>query len=123
MDIVNINMYLYLSSVSRFSSIKLMKCKHHIYKIVTNELNSYMTKSRLISTRLTYEIIALALFLMICTSSCGAKPESVHSESWTQLASMPTPRSENAAAVVGEIIYVSGGFGGEQTLESYDTTT
>jgi len=36
---------------------------------------------------------------------------------------MPTARSENAAAVVEHMIYVPGGFGGEQTLEAYDTTT
>jgi N-acetylneuraminic acid mutarotase len=36
---------------------------------------------------------------------------------------MPTARSENAAAVIDEIIYVSGGFGGEEKLEAYNTIT
>ena len=34
---------------------------------------------------------------------------------------MPTARSENAAAVIDEIIYVSGGFGGEKKFEAYDS--
>jgi N-acetylneuraminic acid mutarotase len=36
---------------------------------------------------------------------------------------MPTARSENAAAIIEHMIYVPGGFGGEQALEAYDTTT
>src|SRR5215211_2599378 len=65
--------------------------------------------------------------LMICialfNSSCGKKIEPSPNAAWSQLASMPTARSENAAAVVGQVIYVPGGFGGEQKLEAYDTAT
>ena len=67
--------------------------------------------------------ILLVLCLVLITSSCEEKIQPSPSEAWTQLASMPTARSENAAAVVEHTIYVSGGFGGEQTLEAYDTTT
>src|SRR5688500_9856386 len=67
--------------------------------------------------------VLLVLCLVLITSSCGEKIEPKSSEGWTQLASMLTPRSENTATVVGNIIYVSGGFGGEQSLEAYDTTT
>lgn len=67
--------------------------------------------------------ILLVLCLVLVTSSCGEKITPESSEGWTQLASMPTARSENTAAVVGQAIYVAGGFGGEQSLESYDTTT
>src|SRR5919108_2624152 len=66
-------------------------------------------------------------FLISCfilfTVSCGKKIEPSPSAVWTQLASMPTARSENAAAAVGQVIYVPGGFGGEQKLEAYDTST
>ncbi|HET9907384.1 MAG TPA: kelch repeat-containing protein [Anaerolineales bacterium] len=62
------------------------------------------------------------LVLFFFTSSCGPKSQPSPGDTWTQLKSMPTARSENAAAAVGDIIYVSGGFGGEQKLEAYDTT-
>ena len=65
--------------------------------------------------------ILLVLCLVLITSSCEEKIQPSPSEAWTQLASMPTARSENAAAVVEHTIYVSGGFGGEQTLEAYGT--
>jgi N-acetylneuraminic acid mutarotase len=67
--------------------------------------------------------VLLVLCLALITSSCGEEIEPRPSKGWTQLASMPTALSENAAAVVEHIIYVPGGFGGEQTLEAYDTTT
>jgi hypothetical protein len=67
--------------------------------------------------------ILLALCLALVTSSCGEKIQPSPNAAWTQLASMPTARSENTAAVLDQTIYVSGGFGGEQTLEAYDTTT
>ena len=54
----------------------------------------------------------LAICIVLFTSSCGSKIEPSPSAAWTQLASMPTARSENAAAVVDQVIYVSGGFGG-----------
>jgi N-acetylneuraminic acid mutarotase len=65
-------------------------------------------------------IIVISLILF---SSCAPKIQPAQSDAWTQLASMPTPRSENTAAVVGQTIYISGGFGGERTLEAYDTVT
>jgi outer membrane protein assembly factor BamB len=44
----------------------------------------------------------------------------VHSGSesaeWTQELSMPSPRTEHAAAVVGGRIWVSGGFDGDEIL-------
>ncbi len=64
-----------------------------------------------------------ALCIALFTASCAGKIEPSPSVAWTQLASMPTARSENAAAVVGQVIYVPGGFGGEQKLEAYDTVT
>ena len=62
--------------------------------------------------------ILLVLCLALMTSSCGEEIQFKPSEGWTQLASMPTARSENAAAVVENMIYVPGGFGGEQILEA-----
>ena len=67
--------------------------------------------------------ILLVSCLSIILSSCGPEIEPSPSAAWTQRTSMPTARSENAAAVIGRIIYVPGGFGGEQTLEAYDTAT
>src|SRR5687768_14201628 len=67
--------------------------------------------------------ILAGLCLALIASSCGEEIQPNPSEAWTQLASMHTARSENAAAVVEHIIYVPGGFGGEQTLEAYDTMT
>ncbi|MCI0550891.1 MAG: hypothetical protein L0287_08045, partial [Anaerolineae bacterium] len=67
--------------------------------------------------------ILLMVFLLLFTSSCGPKTQPAPSEDWTQLASMPAARSENAATVIDQMIYVSGGFGGEEKLEAYDTTT
>jgi N-acetylneuraminic acid mutarotase len=64
----------------------------------------------------------LVICLVLATSSCGEKIEPKSSKGWSQLASMPTARSENTAAVIGQLIYVAGGFGGEQSLEAYDTT-
>src|SRR5687768_1406000 len=61
--------------------------------------------------------------IVFFVSSCGSKTQPASSEEWTQLASMPTARSENAAAVIDENIYVSGGFGGEKKFEAYDTAT
>jgi hypothetical protein len=40
---------------------------------------------------------------------------------WQELPEMPQPRSELAAAVVGEVIYVVGGFGGGTRLDAFDT--
>lgn len=40
---------------------------------------------------------------------------------WTERVPMPTPRSESAAAVLDELIYIPGGFGGSDTFEVYDT--
>src|SRR5574341_1070405 len=68
-------------------------------------------------------LILLVLCLAFITSSCGEKIQPKPSERWTQLSSMPTARSEHAAAVIEHTIYVPGGFGGEQKLEAYDTTT
>ena len=68
-------------------------------------------------------ILLVLCFALITSSSCGEEIQPDPSKGWTQLASMPTARSENAAAVVEHMIYVPGGFGGEQTLEAYDTTT
>ena len=56
----------------------------------------------------------LVICLIFFVSACGPKTQPAPSEEWTQLASMPTARSENAAAVIDETIYVSGGFGGEK---------
>src|SRR5690349_7067716 len=39
---------------------------------------------------------------------------------WKEGATMPTRRSEIAAAVIDGLIYVPGGFGGTDTLEVYD---
>jgi N-acetylneuraminic acid mutarotase len=39
---------------------------------------------------------------------------------WHEAKTMTTPRSENSAAVLGDLIYVPGGFGGEKALEAYD---
>jgi N-acetylneuraminic acid mutarotase len=39
---------------------------------------------------------------------------------WREGKTMPTPRSETAAAVLGDLIYVPGGFGDEKALEVYD---
>lgn len=64
-------------------------------------------------------VICFALIL----SSCGSKTQPASSEEWTQLTSMPTPRSEMPASAIDTIIYVPGGFGGENTFEAYDTTT
>jgi N-acetylneuraminic acid mutarotase len=68
---------------------------------------------------LTLFVICLVFF----ASACGPKTQPAPGKEWTQLASMPTARSENAAAVIGETIYVSGGFSGEKKLEAYNTTT
>ena len=57
--------------------------------------------------------ILLVLCLVLISSSGEEKIQPSPSEAWTQLASMPTARSENAAAVVEHTIYVSGGFGGK----------
>jgi N-acetylneuraminic acid mutarotase len=67
-------------------------------------------------------LLIIVIFLLLA-SSCAPKIQPDQSDLWTQLASMPTPRSENTAAVVGQTIYVSGGFGGERTLEAYNTVT
>jgi N-acetylneuraminic acid mutarotase len=67
----------------------------------------------------SYILLVLCLALV---TSCGEEIQPKPSERWTQLASMPTARSENAATVIEHIIYVLGGFGGEQKLEAYDTT-
>ncbi len=40
---------------------------------------------------------------------------------WEPIASMPTARSETAAAVWGDSIYVPGGLGGTRSFEAYDT--
>ncbi|HEY3475639.1 MAG TPA: kelch repeat-containing protein, partial [Anaerolineales bacterium] len=64
-----------------------------------------------------------AICIVLFTSSCGKNFEPSPSAAWTQRPMMLTTRSENAAAVVGQIIYVPGGFGGEQKLEAYDTAT
>jgi N-acetylneuraminic acid mutarotase len=40
---------------------------------------------------------------------------------WVERNSMPTPRSEMAAAVLDELIYVPGGFGGTDIFEVYDS--
>src|SRR5688572_9276336 len=61
--------------------------------------------------------------LLFLASSCTSKTQPAPTEEWTQLSSMPTARSENAAAVIGETIYVSGGFGGEKKFEAYDIAT
>ncbi len=42
---------------------------------------------------------------------------------WREIAPSPTPRSEVTAAVLDGIVYLSGGFGGPNVLESYDLTT
>jgi hypothetical protein len=39
---------------------------------------------------------------------------------WEEQTSMPTARSEMPAVELNGLIYVTGGFGGEQTLEAYD---
>ena len=65
-------------------------------------------------------VILLVIFI---TSSCEPRTQPSQSTAWTQLTSMPTARSENAAAAVDHLIYVSGGFGGEQKFEAYDTRT
>jgi hypothetical protein len=39
---------------------------------------------------------------------------------WSEGAPMPTARSEMPAALLDGLIYVPGGFGGEQALEAYD---
>ena len=67
--------------------------------------------------------VLLVVLLFLCVSSCGPKAEPSSGDAWTQLSSMPTARSENAAVVIGQTIYVPGGFGGEQKLEAYDTAT
>jgi N-acetylneuraminic acid mutarotase len=68
-------------------------------------------------------LVLLVICLLPSLSSCGKKIEPSPSAAWTQLASMPTARSENAAAVVGQVIYVAGGFGGEKKFEAYDAAT
>lgn len=43
---------------------------------------------------------------------------------WEEVsARMSTPRSEMAAAVIGNLIYIPGGFGGPTAFEAFDTTT
>ena len=42
---------------------------------------------------------------------------------WQQLASMPTPRSELPATIIGVTIYTLGSIGGMDNVEPYDTTT
>jgi N-acetylneuraminic acid mutarotase len=49
-------------------------------------------------------------------------PQVTHG-TWHERASMPTPRSETAAAVLDGQIYVPGGFGGPDTFEAYDPDT
>ena len=41
-------------------------------------------------------------FLLLFTSSCASKTQPAPTEEWTQLASMPTARSENAAFILHE---------------------
>ena len=66
---------------------------------------------------------AISMVLLAAETSCGARPQPSAGEGWSSLTRMPTPRSENAAAAIGEVIYVAGGFGGEDRLEAYDTAT
>ena len=42
---------------------------------------------------------------------------------WTEVGTMPTPRSENRGVVIGNTFYIPGGWGGESVLESYDPVT
>lgn len=44
-------------------------------------------------------------------------------DTWTQLTSMPRPRSEVGAAAIDGTIYVVGGFGGEAFLDCYNAAT
>jgi N-acetylneuraminic acid mutarotase len=78
---------------------------------------------------------ALALVLLVCAcgptpadarpkSSVAASTPSVSSTStavaaWRRVADIPTPRSEVAAAVFRGTIYIVGGFGGGDVLETY----
>ncbi len=41
-------------------------------------------------------------------------------ESWQEVGTMPTSRSENRGALIDGLIYVPGGWGGESVLEAYD---
>ncbi len=67
---------------------------------------------RLLITGLAW-ITGVALWMMIGYASAG----------WEELASMPTPRSEMAAAYWDGKIYVPGGLGGMRTFEVYDIAT
>lgn len=53
------------------------------------------------------------------TSPTATAPASPGAMSWSRIADIPTPRSEVAAAVFGDAIYVIGGFGGPRTVERY----
>ncbi len=83
--------------------------------------------------RLLSALIALTLLLpgsLLATAGsqeirCGAPiapsatPSAVQPGEWTSLSPMPRPRSELAAAVVGDWIYVVGGFGGLAQVECF----
>ncbi len=63
---------------------------------------------------------------LLCTQDQQQEPLSQRPLAgvWSRLASLPTPRSEVAAAELNGIVYVFGGFGpGATTNEEYDPTT
>jgi len=72
----------------------------------------------------------LALLLVSCTAqptpSAGSSPPasstpaaSSPAAAWRRVADIPTPRSEVAAAVFRGVVYVVGGFGGGNVVETY----
>ena len=78
--------------------------------------------------------LALAVFLAACAPGLDVRPSSTDVASaspvassalpaaaaWRRVADIPTPRSEVAAAVLRDVIYVVGGFGGGNVVETFN---
>jgi len=60
----------------------------------------------------------ISLLIFLLAISCGPKTQPAPGETWTQLASMPTERSENTGAVIDQSIYVLGGTDGADAISN-----
>ena len=65
-------------------------------------------------------LAAVALLVACAPASPSASPTAtVAAAGWRRVADIPTPRSEVAAAVFRGVVYVVGGFGGGNVVETY----